>query len=66
MGYYKERHRRSFSEIFGDHQDIMGDLTWIFYGMSLGEAKEIFVLVGDIKEKSGYQQNLSGISILEM
>ena len=31
----------------------MGDLTWIYYGISLGEVEEIFV--GDNKDKSGYQ-----------
>ena len=42
----------------------MGDLTWISYGISLGEIKEIFL--GDMKDKSGYQQDIAGRSILEM
>ena len=53
MGYHKERHRRSFLVIFGDRQDIMGDLTWISYGILHGDVKEIFL--GDIKDKSGEQ-----------
>ena len=64
MGYHKKRHRRSFQDIFGDHQDIMGDLGWISYGVSLGETKEIFL--GDIKDKSGYHQDIAGRSMLEM
>ena len=53
MGYHMESHRRSFQEIFGDHQDIMGDLTRISYGILHGDVKEIFL--GDIKDKSGEQ-----------
>jgi hypothetical protein len=57
--------QRLLQAIFGDQRDIMGDLTWIFYGISLGEVNEIFV--GDsIKDKSGYLQDIAGRSILEM
>jgi hypothetical protein len=42
----------------------MGDLSWILYGISPGETEEIFS--GDVKDKSGYNQDIGGISILEM
>ncbi len=42
----------------------MGDLTWISYGISLGEVKEIFV--GDVKDMSGFLKDISRRSILEM
>ncbi len=42
----------------------MGDLGCISYGVSLGETKDIFL--GDIKDKSGYHQDIAERSMLEM
>ena len=55
--------RRSL-EIIRISWEILVGYLLVSFGISLGEDEEIFL--GDIKDKSGYHQNIAGRSMLEM